>query len=163
MTIFDYLVLFVLAASMVIGLMRGLVKEVLALLGWVVAFIVANAYSAQFGDMLLLDVISSDAMRMIVSFVALFIGVRVLIGLLTLVLDLLLKASGLGLVDRSLGAMFGLARGALLVIAAVMVGSMTSMPQQAFWKDALLSPVAESGVHLVKPFLPEAMARHVHI
>ncbi|MES2125831.1 MAG: CvpA family protein [Pseudomonadota bacterium] len=162
MTIFDYLVLFVLAASVVIGLMRGLVKEVLALVGWVVAFVIANAYAAEFSN-LMLDLITSDVLRMVVSFVALFIGVRVLIGLATLMIELLLKASGLGLIDRGLGAVFGLARGALMVVAAVMVASMTSMPQQPFWKDAVLSPVAESGVHLVKPFLPEALAKHVHI
>jgi membrane protein required for colicin V production len=38
---------------------------------------------------------------------------------------------------------------------------MTSIPQQAFWKDALLSPMAETGARTVKPFLPAAFARHV--
>jgi membrane protein required for colicin V production len=38
---------------------------------------------------------------------------------------------------------------------------MTSIPQQAFWKNALLSPMAEAGAHTVKPFLPAALAQHV--
>ena len=46
MTIFDYLVIFVMVASVIISMMRGLVKEVLSLAGWVVAFVVANAYAA---------------------------------------------------------------------------------------------------------------------
>ncbi|HBF52001.1 MAG TPA: colicin V production protein, partial [Massilia sp.] len=52
MTIFDYLVLFVLISSVIISTMRGLVKEILSLLGWVVAFVVANAYGAQLAPLL---------------------------------------------------------------------------------------------------------------
>ncbi|OWP20506.1 colicin V production protein, partial [Microbacterium sp. AISO3] len=52
MTIFDYLVLFVLVSSVIISTLRGLVKEILSLLGWIVAFVVANAYGAQLAPML---------------------------------------------------------------------------------------------------------------
>ena len=52
MTIFDYLVLFVLVSSVVISTLRGLVKEILSLLGWIVAFVVANAYGARLAPML---------------------------------------------------------------------------------------------------------------
>lgn len=160
MTIFDYLLLFVLAASVVISMLRGLVKEILSLLGWIVAFVVANAYGAALAP-LLPSMIPGEAVRLMVAFVALFIGVRILMGLLTLAVDALVKASGLSLADRGLGGLFGLARGLLIVLAAVIVCGMTDLPQQAFWKDALLSPMAEAGARTIKPFLPEALARHV--
>jgi membrane protein required for colicin V production len=159
-TIFDYLLLFVLAASVVISMLRGLVKEILSLLGWIVAFVVANAYGAALAP-LLPSMIPGEAVRLMVAFVALFIGVRILMGLLTLAVDALVKASGLSLADRGLGGLFGLARGLLIVLAAVIVCGMTDLPQQAFWKDALLSPMAEAGARTIKPFLPEALARHV--
>ncbi len=160
MTIFDYLVLFVLVSSVVISTMRGLVKEILSLLGWVIAFVVANAYGAKLGPMLP-ELIPGETVRLMVAFVALFLGVRILMGLLSLALGALIEASGLSLADRGLGGLFGLARGVVIVLAAVILCSMTSIPQQDFWKDALLSPLAETGARTVKPFLPAALAQHV--
>jgi membrane protein required for colicin V production len=159
-TIFDYLVLFVLVASVVISTMRGLVKEILSLLGWVVAFVVANAYGAQLAPMLP-AMIPGEAVRLMVAFVALFIGVRILMGLLTLAVDALVQAAGLSLADRGLGGLFGLARGIVIVLFGVILCGMTSIPQQDFWKNALLSPMAETGARTVKPFLPAALAQHV--
>ena len=160
MTIFDYVVLFVLASSVVISTMRGLVKEILSLLGWVAAFIVANAFGAKLAPMLP-SVIPGEALRLIVAFIALFLGVRVLMGLLALAIGALIEASGLSLADRGLGGLFGLGRGIVIVLAGVILCGMTSIPQQAFWKDALLSPMAETGARTVKPFLPAAFAQHV--
>ena len=160
MTIFDYLVLFVLVSSVVISTLRGLVKEILSLLGWVVAFVVANMYGARLGP-LLPDMIPGETVRLIVAFVVLFLGARILMGLLSLALGALIEASGLSLADRGLGGLFGLARGIVIVLAAVILCSMTSIPQQPFWKDALLSPLAEAGARTVKPFLPAAFGQHL--
>jgi membrane protein required for colicin V production len=159
-TLFDYLVLFVLLASVVISTMRGLVKEILSLVSWVVAFVVANAYGATLAPMLP-NMIPGEAVRLMVAFVALFLGVRILMGLLSLAVDALVKASGLSLADRGLGGLFGLARGIVIVLFAVILCGMTSIPQQDFWKHALLSPMAETGARTVKPFLPAALAQHV--
>jgi membrane protein required for colicin V production len=99
--------------------------------------------------------------RLMLAFVALFIGVRVLMGLLTLALDALITASGLTLADRGLGGLFGLARGMLIVLAGVILCGMTAIPQQPFWKNALLSPLAETAARTIKPYLPAAYAQHV--
>lgn len=160
MTIFDYLVLFVLLASIVISTMRGLVKEILSLVSWVVAFVVANAYGATLAPMLP-SMIPGEAVRLMAAFVALFLGVRILMGLLMMAVDAVVKASGLSLADRGLGGLFGLARGIVIVLFAVILSGMTSIPQQDFWKNALLSPMAETGARTVKPFLPAALAQHV--
>ena len=160
MTIFDYLVLFILIASVVISTLRGLVKEILSLVGWVAAFVVANAFGAKLAPMLP-SVFPGEAVRLIVAFIALFLGVRVLMGLLSLAVGALIDATGLTLADRGLGGLFGLGRGIVIVLAGVILCGMTSIPQQAFWKDALLSPMAEAGARTIKPFLPAALAQHV--
>jgi membrane protein required for colicin V production len=159
-TIFDYLVLFILIASVVISTLRGLVKEILSLVGWVAAFVVANAFGAKLAPMLP-SVFPGETVRLIVAFIALFLGVRVLMGLLSLALGALIDATGLTLADRGLGGLFGLGRGMVIVLAGVILCGMTSIPQQAFWKDALLSPMAEAGARTIKPFLPAALAQHV--
>jgi membrane protein required for colicin V production len=160
-TIFDYLVLFVLLASVVISTMRGLIKEILSLVSWVVAFVLANAYGATLAPMLP-SMIPGESVRLMVAFVALFLGARILMGLLTLAIDAVVKASGLSLADRGLGGLFGLARGIVFVLFAVILCGMTSIPQQDFWKNALLSPMAEAGARTIKPFLPAALTQHVH-
>ena len=160
MTIFDYLVLFVLVSSVIISTLRGLVKEILSLLGWIVAFVVANAYGAKLAPMLP-DVLPGETARLIMAFVLLFLGVRILMGLLSLAIGALITATGLSLADRGLGGLFGLARGIVIVLAAVILCGMTSIPQQNFWRNALLSPMAETGARTVKPFLPAALAQHV--
>jgi membrane protein required for colicin V production len=159
-TIFDYLVLFILIASVVISTLRGLVKEILSLVGWVAAFVVANAFGAKLAPMLP-SVFPGETVRLIAAFIALFLGVRVLMGLLSLAVGALIDATGLTLADRGLGGLFGLGRGIVIVLAGVILCGMTSIPQQAFWKDALLSPMAEAGARTVKPFLPAALAQHV--
>ena len=161
MTLFDYLVLFILIASVVISTLRGLVKEILSLVSWVVAFVVANLYGARLAPMLP-EVIPGDATRLIVSYIALFLGVRLLMGLLTMAIDAVVKATGLSLADRGLGGLFGLARGIVIVLFGVILCGMTAIPRQDFWKHALLSPMAETGVRTVKPFLPADFAQHVH-
>jgi membrane protein required for colicin V production len=160
-TIFDYLVLFVLVSSVIISTLRGLVKEILSLLGWIVAFVVANAYGATLAPMLP-ELLPGETARLIMAFVLLFLGVRILMGLLSLAIGALITATGLSLADRGLGGLFGLARGIVIVLAAVILCGMTSIPQQDFWRNALLSPMAETGARTVKPFLPAALAQHVN-
>ncbi|GAB3544485.1 CvpA family protein [Noviherbaspirillum agri] len=160
MTIFDYLVLFVLICSIVISTLRGLVKEILSLLSWIVSFVVANAYGEDLASWLP-DMVPGNVTRLIVAFLALFIGVRLLMMLLTMAIDALIKAAGLTLADRGLGGLFGLGRGVVIVLAVVLVCGMTAIPQQPFWKEALLSPLAETAARTVKPFLPGDVARHV--
>jgi membrane protein required for colicin V production len=160
-TLFDYVVLFILAASVVISTLRGLVREILSLVSWVVAFVVANLYGAQLAPMLP-HAIPGEAARLMVAFVLLFFGVRLLMGLLSMAVGALITASGLSLADRGLGGLFGLARGIVIVLFGVILCGMTSIPQQDFWKHALLSPMAETGVRTVKPFLPADFAQHVH-
>ena len=160
MTIFDYLVLFVLVTSVLISMMRGLVKEMLSLVSWVVAFILANAYGATVAKFLP-EVVPGEAIRLLLAFVVVFIGVRILMGLLGMTVDALVKVTGMSLADRTLGSVFGLARGLVIVLTAVILCGMTSIPQQPFWKNALLSPYAEQGARAIKPYLPAAYAQHV--
>jgi len=159
-TIFDYLVLFVLVCSVVISTLRGLVKEILSLLSWVVSFVVANAYGEALAK-LLPDMMPGKATRLIVAFIALFIGARLLMLLLSMAVDALVKASGLTLADRGLGGLFGLGRGLVIVLAVVLLCGMTAIPQQPFWREALLSPLAETAARTVKPYLPGDFASHV--
>ncbi|MBO9537515.1 CvpA family protein [Herbaspirillum sp.] len=160
MTIFDYLVLLVMVCSVIIGTLRGLVREVLSLASWVVALVVANAYGEALAAMLP-EAVPGESTRLIVAFIALFIGTRLLMALVSRTLSELIKASGLTLVDRGFGSLFGVARGALVVVAVALLCGTTSIPQQPFWKEAMLSPWVEQAALAVMPYLPGKFAEHV--
>ncbi|GAC1410877.1 MAG: CvpA family protein [Burkholderiaceae bacterium] len=164
MTLFDYSVVFVLTCSVLISLLRGLVKELLSLMSWVTALLVASAYCAPFAEMLpdaITDFVPGAIGRLIVAFVALFIVVKLLMALLGTAIDGVIKASGLVIVDRGLGGVFGLARGIVIVLAGVLACGMTAIPRQPFWKDAVLSPITEAAARAAIPFLPGAVTQHV--
>ena len=72
-----------------------------------------------------------------------------------------IAAAGMTLADRGLGGLFGLARGLLIVLALAIVCGMTPVPQQPLWKQALFSPLVETMVGTVLPFLPADIAGRV--
>jgi len=158
MTIFDYLVLFIFITSIIISTMRGLFKEVLSLAGWVVAFFVANAYGVKLAELIPFE---EHSIRLITAFVSLFLITRLLMSLLTMAIDSIITASGLKLMDRGLGSLFGFVRGAILVLALMLIGGLTNLPQQTFWKHALSRPLIETAALSIKPFLPGSFAQYV--
>lgn len=146
---------------MLISLTRGLVKEVISLVSWIVAFYVAINY----GEVLepwLPHAISGDVLRVIVAFVVLFIGTRIVMMFLAKLASLVLRASGLTFMDRFLGALFGLAKGALIALALVLVCGMTRIPQQPFWRNAMFSPMVEAAARTVMPYLPGYFVEYIH-
>jgi membrane protein required for colicin V production len=158
MTIFDYVVLFIFITSIIISTMRGLLKEILSLASWIVAFLVANAYGVKLAEFIPLE---EQSLRMVSAFVALLLGTRLLMGLLTMAIDSIITASGLKLMDRGLGSLFGFARAALIVWSLMLIGGMTQLPHQAFWQHAMLRPLLETSALSLKPYLPGSVARHV--
>jgi membrane protein required for colicin V production len=85
----------------------------------------------------------------------------VLSGLIGLILSKLAKAAGLGWGDRLLGALLGLVRGAIIVLVAVMLGGLTPLPHEAFWRNAMFSAPIETAVVAMKPLLPDGLAQRI--
>lgn len=161
MTLFDYLVLIIIACSVIISMMRGLVKEILSLAGWIAALVVANAYSDALSSMLP-DVFPGQVTKLIVAFLILFIGTKLLAALISRALQEVVRAGGLTLADRGLGGLFGFARGCVIVITLVLLCGTTSIPKQPFWQNATFSGLAETAALTVAPYLPGEFTRHVH-
>ena len=161
MTAFDYSVLLIVGVSILISVMRGLVREALALAGWVAAFWLAASYTVLLAP-LLPDAIPDETLRMLAAFVALFLGTLLIATLLTIALSELVKKLGLGAVDRGLGALFGLARGLLIMLVLVLLGGLTPLPHHGFWRNAMLSAPFEAFVAVVRPWLPEQLAKRIN-
>ncbi len=160
MTAFDYAVLAVLAFSVVLGLWRGVVSEILALVAWLVAFFVARAQATEVANWLAAQ-IAEPALRLAAAYVLVVIAVLLVFAVLRLVLKFLIKAVGLGVLDRLLGGAFGALRGGLVVVVAVLVAGMTPLPTMEWWRAATLSPPLETAVLAAKPWLPADAAKRI--
>jgi membrane protein required for colicin V production len=160
MTIFDYVVLIIIGISIVISMMRGAVREILALLGWCAAFFVAKTYAAQLIPLLPAD-IPTAPLKTLAAFLILFLGVLLVASLLSIALSTLLKKIGLGWFNRLFGAVIGLARGLLIVSILVFLAGLTSLPKDVRWTSAMFSSPLETLVMKGLPYLPESIAKHV--
>lgn len=160
MTAFDYAVLLIVGISMLVSVLRGLVREALALAGWVAAFWVASHYAVP-ASVYLPEAIPSETLRVLAGFVALFLATLLIATLFTIAIAELIKTLGLSALDRSLGALFGLTRGVLIVMVLVMLAGMTPLTHQSFWRNAMLSAPFEEFVGVVKPWLPESLAKRI--
>jgi membrane protein required for colicin V production len=159
-TSFDYFVLAVMAISLLVGVTRGVVSEILALLAWVAAFIAARMWAVPAGNLLLAE-LSDPLWRQLAGFVAVFVAVLILFALVRWVMGLLLKAAGLRPLDRVLGALFGVVRGVLVLLVLVLLAGLTPLPQQQWWRQAMFAPPLETGVLAVKPWLPPELAKRI--
>jgi len=160
MTVFDYTILAIVGISMLLGMMRGLVREALNLLAWVAAFWVANAYTVEIAP-LLPEAIPTESVRFFAAFVVLFLGALLLTSLVTVALTELVKTLKLGAFDKGLGALFGLMRGLLVVLTLVLLAGLTSMPHQGVWRNAMFSAPLEAFAADVKPWLPEGLSKRI--
>ncbi|MCZ7565101.1 MAG: CvpA family protein [Burkholderiales bacterium] len=100
-------------------------------------------------------------MRAIVAAVMIFVLVLLVAGFGGIMLSRLFRAAGLGVTDRALGGMFGLARGTLITLGVVLGAGFTTLPKEPFWRDAALAGPLETAVVAMKPYLPRSWADRV--
>jgi membrane protein required for colicin V production len=160
MTSFDYVVLLIIGISIVVSMMRGAVREVLAIVGWVAAIYAAKTYATQLVSLLPAD-IPTEQLRILAAYVIVFLGVLLVSSLLTIALSSLIKKIGLNWFNRFLGGFFGLVRGLLIVCVLVFLAGLTSFPKDARWTNAMFSAPLEALVKSALPWVPQMVAKHV--
>lgn len=154
----DWIFATVLLLSMLLGAWRGLVFEVLSLLSWVAAFVLAQWLALEAARYLPVSG-GSYAMRYAVGFVVVFFVVMLLGSLVAVVVKKLTVAVGLRPLDRALGAMFGSVRGVLLLLLATVVVGMTPMKSSQAWQESVGAEVAVAVLKGLKPALPSDMEK----
>ncbi|HUN70384.1 MAG TPA: CvpA family protein [Burkholderiales bacterium] len=160
MTWLDYAVAGVFAASLVLGAWRGLVREVISILGWVIAFLAANLLAGPLGPAMP-QAIPGPELRVAAAYVAVFIASLIVTSLVGLLLSKIVNAVGLGGVDRLLGALFGAARGLLILVAVALLAGLTSAPRQPLWRDSVCGPMLVQAALAMKPLLPQTFAERM--
>jgi membrane protein required for colicin V production len=156
----DWVLLGLTLASVAVGVVRGLVFEVLSLLGWVAAFVAAQMLSPQFAPALPVGAPGS-ALNLGAAFALVFVLALMAWMLLARLVRMLLHATPLTWVDRVLGAGFGLFRGAVLLLALAVVVSFTPAARAPAWRASHGAAWLGNMLAGLKPILPLDVARHL--
>src|SRR3954471_20776229 len=156
----DYAVLAVLVVSMVWSALRGVVREIVSLGGWIIAFLAANLFAGPL-SLHLPQAIPGDSLRTLVAFIAIFIVALILSALAGMLMSRLVTAVGLGALDKGLGALFGIARGAIVVLAAALAAGLTSAPAPPWWKESMSGEPLKRAALALKPWLPDSFAQRL--
>lgn len=161
MNSFDLLILGILAIFAAIGAWRGLMREAIGLLTWVVAGVLAWFYAAPVSR-LFAGFMEDAALRQLSAFVLIFVLVFVL-GLVAswLIHKYFPLKRGFRLANNVLGGLVGAARGAVIVIAVFLVAGLTPIPERAWWRDSAFTPFFERAAVYVASYIPRDIARHL--
>jgi len=156
----DWILLAVLAASMLLGVLRGLVYEVLSVIGWIAAFLLAQWFAPDVAEKLPMQN-SGETLRYAAAFVLIFVASVFLAGLISALMKKIISVVGLRPVDRILGAIFGLFRGLILLLAISVVVNMTALQESDWWLESQGGPMLMTLLKGLRPMLPEKFGAYL--
>ena len=159
MVVADLIVLSIIIVSVVISLMRGFVKEALSLTGWLVSLWVAMTFSSGMAE-LFGSSIKDQTLRLLAAFISLLILSLFVSAIINFFATQFIQRVGLTGVDRTIGGVFGLLRGILLVTIVVMLLGLTTLPKESWWDDSFFLFRFEAIATWLKDLLPDDISRY---
>lgn len=162
MTIADALIVLAVATSVVIGLIRGFVVEVMALVVWAFAIFASLMFAPKLTDALA-GAIETSSARIFLAYALVFVGTLLVGAVVTWLLRKLVQGTGLSGTDRLLGGVFGIARGAVLVVVVVLMLGLTPFPRDAWWRESRLLPHVVVLAERARAWLPERIAAQIRL
>ena len=160
MAAIDWILVAVLAASMLLGAWRGLVYEVLSVMGWIAAFVLAQWFAPDVAEKLPMQN-SGETLRYAAAFVLVFIVSVFVAGLISALMKKIISVVGLRPVDRILGATFGLFRGLILLLAFSVVVHTTALQESDWWLESQGGPMLMKLLKGLRPMLPEKFGAYL--
>lgn len=149
----DWCILSLGILSVLLGILRGFFREVATLAVWVLAVVIA----VTFGETLaayLATYISVPSVRTAAGYAILFLGVLILGAIVTHFVVDMIRRSVISGTDRSLGAIFGVARALLVGGLLVLLAGKTVVRQDPWWRQSLLMPVLETVAQALETVIP---------
>jgi len=136
----DWTILAILIISSLISIKRGFVKEALSLVVWILAFMMASLFAGRL-ELLLVDMITTPSMRQMVAFGLLFATTLIVGAMVNYLVGEVVKMTGLSGTDRLFGMIFGLARGAIVVMALLLLlPGFVPVDQDTWWRESVIIP-----------------------
>lgn len=156
----DWIFLAVLVLSLLVGAWRGLVYEVLSVVSWIAAFVLAQWFAPAAAHWLPMSG-ATEMVQYAAGFVLVFVAAVFVGGLVAFLVKKLVTAVGLRPVDRLLGAAFGVVRGVIVLLALTVVAGMTPVHAASWWQEATGPGVASAILQGIKPVLPQEFGKYL--
>jgi membrane protein required for colicin V production len=153
-TTVDFVVIGIVSISAIVGLLRGLVREALSLLGFSLAMYFAYRYTGVVAERWLSSAPGGTTAQLVIAFLFIFIGILIVSKIIAGMISRLVNTVGLSFIDRLLGALFGISRGVLIIVLLSTLFALTDIPKSNEWKDALTRPAVDVAVGFVRSWLP---------
>lgn len=158
----DWVVLAIVAASALFGLMRGFVGMLVSLVAWLLSGWVAFRFGGEVGRALA-GAGEPSAGQVFAGYALSFIVVMVVVGAVGWLVRKVVASTGLGGMDRLLGLGIGVARGAFVACALVLLLGLTSLPREPEWQSSRVVPVFVPGALWLRAWLPDWVAARVDL
>jgi len=156
-SIFDFIILILLVLYTGIGALRGMLREFLSLVVWILAIGSGWLFADTVGSWF--EVLKDADLRRLLAFLAIVLTMLGALSILAFVLRTLLPRPAPGLANRGVGAVLGAVRGAAVVVVMVLLAGLTSLPKKADWRDAHLVGVFQPAASKILEWLPSSVAR----
>ena len=156
----DIALLAILGLSVIVGLWRGFVFEIVSLLGWVIAFVLANTCAPLLSPLLPWGEGSAPE-RFWVAYVLVFVLVLILCSVLARLMRALISATPLSMFDRLLGGAFGVARGAVVLVIVAMLVTLSPFAHSSWWQQSRGALWLGQTLESLKPVLPKSVNVHI--
>jgi len=155
----DIAIIVVVLVSALIGIFRGFIREVLSLASWLVALYVAYTFAAQ-GAVYLEPYISQKELRGIASFAAIFVCTLIVVSIISYIIYRLFALAGITGLDRSLGAIFGLVRGAVVVALLILAATFMDFTPHPWFQTSKLAIYFAPLTDFILTLLPPEVAEN---
>ena len=153
----DFAILGVTALSVVFAYARGIVRSLLGFVAWIAGLAAGLVFSPRLAQVLPAFP-EYPLLPQAIAFALIFVLAIVAGALLAWPLRVVVHGAGLGFLDRGLGAVFGIARGALVLTVFAIVAGLSALPQRDWWQNSFFAPMLEDAALSVRPWLPPAWA-----
>ncbi len=157
MNMIDYAVAVIMLISILLGIKNGFVREILAMLIWLVAIVSARFFGVPTSS-LFVAATTEPLARIALGYCAVFFSVLVLGAVVQFVVGKMIEATGLTSFDRFLGMLLGIAKGLAFVTVLVALASVTRIAQAPIWLEAKSIPMLVSLSLPLKRLLPPSLA-----
>ena len=153
----DFVIILIVILSAVISSARGFVREALSLLSWVLAFWISMNFSGGLAIMFE-GTIDDPILRLVIAFLLLFVASLIVTSIVNYFITELVQRVGISGTDRSIGIVFGVLRGILVVTALVMFSGLTPFPQSQTWENSFFLPYFEGFAVWLRDIMPRDVA-----
>ncbi|HBC70130.1 MAG: CvpA family protein [Duodenibacillus sp.] len=154
----DWVIAAVLLLSTILGVSRGVVREVFAIFGWALAIWLSMKFAPELAEVIPLPGLSL-LVRTAMAALGIVIVVLFTCGIASKLIGKLLRAGGVSFEDRAIGSLFGFVRGVVIVCLCVFLAGMTSAVKTGYWRNSVLIVPAEQVIDFAMPYLPQSVAQ----